>query len=268
MNAARGRRALRRLGALWPVLAAVVVWELLTRAARQPFFPPPSAVLGRARELWFSGPGERLWLTDAALAAFPASLGRLLAGWLAAGLAGVVLGVALGRSRRLADYVDPLLQFGRAVPPPMLIPIFFALFKIGTPTQVAVIVFGVLWPVLINSAEGARAVEPLHLETAQVFGVARVERLRRIILPSAAPKIFAGLRLSLSLALILMVLSEFSGSTSGIGYQLLTAQQNYEIADVWAVIVLLGALGYLLNSGFLLVEDRFLAWHRGATRTS
>ena len=150
----------------------------------------------------------------------------------------------------------------------MLIPIFFALFKIGTPTQVAVIVFGVIWPVLINSAEGARTVDPLHLQTAQVFGVPRPDRLRRIILPSAAPKIFAGLRLSLSLALILMVLSEFAGSTSGIGYQLLTAQQNYEIADVWAVIVLLGVLGYLLNSGFLLLENRLLAWHRGATRTS
>jgi ABC-type nitrate/sulfonate/bicarbonate transport system permease component len=131
--------------------------------------------------------------------------------------------------------------------------------------QVATIACGIVWPVLINTADGARNVDRLHLDTARVFRLTAAQRLLRVVLPSAAPKILAGLRLSLSLALILMVFSEFVGSNSGIGYRLLIAQQNFETVDMWAAIAVLGVLGYLLNSAFLLVEARFLRWHRGAT---
>lgn len=246
------------------VLLAVAAWELVTRLSPGPYFPPPSLIVTRIHALWLSGPVSQGFLTEDALANFPPSIGRLFLGWAAASLAGVLLGLAIGRSRLMSDFLDPLIQFGRAVPPPMLVPIFFVLFKIGTPTQVATIVFGVIWPVLINAIDGATSVDRQHLETAKVFGFSRVQALFRITLPSAAPKIFAGLRLSLSLALIMMVISELVGSTSGIGYRLVTAQQNFQIPDVWACIVLLGILGYLLNSSFLVVEDRILGWHRRA----
>ncbi|MBP2705298.1 ABC transporter permease [Microbispora sp. RL4-1S] len=219
-------------------------------------------------ELWFSGPVTHVFLTDDALDTFPPSLGRLLVGWVAASLAGIVLGLAIGRSRVLSDFLDPVIDFGRAVPPPMLVPIFFALFRIGTPTQIATIVFGVIWPVLINAVDGAATVDRQHLETAKVFGLSRPQVIGRIIVPSAMPKIVAGLRLSLSLALIMMVISELVGSTSGIGYRLMTAQQNFLITDVWGCIVLLGVLGYLLNSSFLLVENRILGWHSRARQNA
>ncbi|GAA0428961.1 nitrate ABC transporter permease [Acrocarpospora corrugata] len=256
-----------RLARLWIVPVALVLWELATRVAAQPYFPAPSSIVVRIQELWFSGPLTRVLLTDAAIESFGPSLGRLFAGWVLAGLAGVLLGVAIGRSAKLADYLDPILQFGRAVPPPLLVPIFFALFQIGTPTQLAIIVFGVIWPVLLNTADGCRTVDRQYLETARVFGFSRPDVLRRVVLPAAMPKIFAGLRLSLSLALILMVVSELVGSTSGIGYGLLTAQQNFLFVDVWAYIVLLGVLGFLLNASFLLLESRILAWHQRARRT-
>ncbi|GAA0414085.1 ABC transporter permease [Microbispora corallina] len=254
---------------LWPVPVLVALWEAGARAAASTYFPPPSAIAARLRELWFSGPPSRLFLSDQALQDFLPSLARMFGGWAIACAAGIALGVAVGRSSALAGYVDPIVEFGRAIPPPTLIPLFVVLFKVDVRMQVATIVYGVIWPVLVNSIDGARYVDRQHTETAQVFGLSRAQRLTRIILPAAAPKIFAGLRLSLSLALILMVVSELAGSaTSGIGYELLYAQQNFDLPGMWGTIALLGVLGLLLNSSFLLVERRTLSWHRRARQTN
>ncbi|GIH67715.1 nitrate ABC transporter permease [Microbispora siamensis] len=268
MTVANGGRLRGLALRLWTVPVVVAVWEAAARAAESVYFPPPSAILARLRELWFSGPPARLFLSDAALADFLPSLGRMFGGWALACLGGIALGVAIGRSKTLAGYVDPLIEFGRAIPPPTLIPLFVVLFKADARMQVATIVYGVVWPVLVNSVDGARYVDRLHIETARVFGLSRAERLTRVILPAAAPKIFAGLRLSLSLALILMVVAELAGSaTSGIGYELLYTQQNFDLPGMWGTIALLGVLGFLLNSSFLVVERRTLSWHRRAGRT-
>ncbi|GAA3115170.1 ABC transporter permease [Planomonospora alba] len=261
------KRFLRALGRLWTIPVALVAWEAVTRAADDNFFPPPTEIAARMHEMWFSGPAERLWLTDAALDNIPTSIGRIFAGWLLAAAVGISLGLVLGRSALLSRFVEPIIEFGRAIPPPALLPFFLALFAAGTQMQVATIAFGIVWPILLNSGDGARHVDRLHLETAQVFGMSRGQRLVRIILPAALPKIFAGLRLSLSLALILMVISELVGSTNGIGFQLLDAQRSFDLPGVWGTIVVLGVLGYAFNSAFLLVERRLLSWHRAAKQT-
>ncbi|MCG5219073.1 ABC transporter permease [Streptosporangium sp. KLBMP 9127] len=259
---------LRRIGRLWLVPVVIVVWELATRALGDDSFPPPSTIAGRMREMWLTGPPSRLWINDSAIANIPPSVVRLLGGWLAAALAGVTLGLLLGRSALLSRLFEPIVHFLRAIPPPMLLSFFLALFAIGPEMQVATIIFGVIWPILINSADGARTIDRQHLDTALVFGLSRGQRLWRVILPSATPKIFAGLRVSLSLALILMVISELVGSTEGIGYQLLDARRSYDRPGVWATIVILGVLGFLLNSAFLAVERRVLSWHRTAKQTT
>lgn len=261
-------RTLRAAVRLWPVPVVLWIWEFAARAADNLSFPPPTEIAGGMHRMWLTGPAERLWLSDAALTNIPASVGRLLAGWLLAGVAGTALGIALGRSPVLFRFLDPLVQFARAIPPPMLLPFFMALFAIGTWTQINVIVFGVIWPILINTAQGTRHVDRMHLETAEVFGLSRGQRLLRVILPSAMPSIFAGLRVSLSLALILMVISELVGSTDGIGFQLLDAQRSYDLPGVWGTIVVIGVLGYALNSAFLAAERRILSWHRTAGQTT
>lgn len=257
-----------RLARLWILPAAALCWEAGTRLKRDVFFPPPSQIVARMYEQWFSGPATRLFLTDDALDNIFPSLGRLFAGWLLACVLGVVIGVAAGRSQALADVLGPVIHFFRAIPPPTLIPVFIALFTVSTRMQVAMIVFGVVWPVLLNAIDGARYVDPLHLETARVLKVSPAVRFFRVILPAATPKIFAGLRLSLSTALILMVISEFVGSVNGIGYLQMLAQTTTDLPGVWAGIVLLGILGLVLNASFLAFERRVLAWHRGARRTA
>jgi ABC-type nitrate/sulfonate/bicarbonate transport system permease component len=164
----------------------------------------------------------------------------------------------------MAGYVDPLLQFARAIPPVTLAPVFIVIFKIGTQMEIATIVFGTIWPILLNTMAGARSVDPIQVETARVFRLPWHERLTWLVLPASLPKIFAGLRLSMSLALILMVFSELVGSTDGIGYEMNNAANAFDLTTLWAGIVLLGILGYLLNTVLIVVENRVLAWHRGA----
>ena len=241
---------------------AVGGWQLGTERANSPFYLPPSAIVAAMYHQWFSGPASHLWLTPDATANLLPSLGRMLLGWAVASLAGIALGVAIGRVPLLADLTEPIVHFARAVPPPVLVPVFLFVFNIGTPMELAAIIFGVIWPVLLNAIDGARHVHPGHLETARAFRIPPAARLTRIILPSAAPKIFAGLRLSLALALVLMIVSEFVGSTDGIGREMLEDTSLFNVPGMWSVIVLLGILGMLLNAIFTLVEHRVLAWER------
>jgi ABC-type nitrate/sulfonate/bicarbonate transport system permease component len=145
-----------------------------------------------------------------------------------------------------------------------LAPVFLVLFKIGTEMEVATIAFGTVWPILLNTIDGASSVDPVQVETADALRLSRAERLTQLIIPSALPKIFTGFRLSLSLALILMVFSELVGSSNGIGYEMLNAQNSFDIIELWCTIVVLGILGYLLNAILGRVQRAVLAWHRGA----
>ncbi|MFI7693119.1 ABC transporter permease [Nonomuraea sp. NPDC049655] len=242
----------------WLLPVVAVSWELVARRAAAVYFPPPSTILARLREMWFSGSPGRLFLTDEAVADLLPSLGRLVTGWALAALAGVALGLALGRLEWLAALAEPLLHLGRSVPPAALLPVFLLLFKIGTPMQLASIVYGVVWPVLINSMDGGRHVDRGYLDTGRVFRLSAATRLFHVVLPAAAPKILAGLRLSVSLALIMMVISELYGSSEGIGHRLLEAQSQFDIPAMWAGIVLLGVLGVALNSIFLAAERGLL----------
>ncbi|MER5936225.1 ABC transporter permease [Streptomyces sp. NPDC001928] len=251
----------------WLVLAiAVAVWQLAAGAHGSVYFPPPVEIGRHALDLWFSGPARHVFLTDEAVGNILPSLGRMAAGFGIAAVAGMALGVAIGRSRRVYALCDPVLQFARAVPPPALVPVFVVILDFGTPMQIASIAFSAVWPVLINTAEGARDTDPLRIEVAAVLRLTPAERLRFLILPSALPRIFAGLRLSLSLSLILMVFSELlPGTANGIGFTLTDAQSRSDLLTVWSALVLLGALGHLLNTGLLAVEKRLVGRGRATT---
>jgi ABC-type nitrate/sulfonate/bicarbonate transport system permease component len=238
----------------WTVFAGlVVIWQLLGWLADDPFFPPPSKILSAAWEWWVLEPAN---FTEHIVP----SVARLLSGWLIASLIGVSLGLLLGRSDRAMEYAGPLLVFLRSIPPPALVPVFLLLFKAGTSMQLATIVFGVVWPVLLNSVDGARSVDVTKVDTSAVFQIPRWQWVLGVVLPAASPKIFAGLRVSLSLSLVLMVISELVGTDNGIGSQLMQAQREFDYTRMWAGIVLLGVLGYGLNTALLAVERRALAW--------
>ena len=244
----------------------VVLWEIATRIADSSFFPPPTKILTAAGKLWFSGPATHLFLGDAVFDHVLPSLSRILGGWALAVLVGVALGTLIGRSKTGMDYVGPLFAFFRAIPPPALVPVFIVLFGIGPGMQIATIIFGSVWPVLMNTVDGVRSVDTVKVETARAFRTPKRYWIGMVVLPSALPKIFAGLRLSLSIALILMAISELVGALNGIGYALIAAQRSYDFDQMWAWIVLLGILGYGFNAALLGVERRMLGWQPGRNR--
>ena len=243
------------------LVAGVGGWQLWASAAGSTFFPPPSTIVTRMHRLWFSGPAAHLFLTSDATGNLLPSLGRVLAGLAIATAIGVPLGIALGRSPAATGYLSPLLQFARALPVVTMAPVFIVLFKIGTEMEIATIVFGTVWPILLNTIDGAASVDPVQLETGLVFQLSAWQRLIRVIVPAALPKAFAGFRLSLSLSLILMVFAELVGSSNGIGYEMSNASNSFDMTFLWSTIVLLGILGYLLNALLGGAERLVLAWH-------
>jgi ABC-type nitrate/sulfonate/bicarbonate transport system permease component len=254
--AAFGRRWLVFLVFLW-------CWQYATAKVANPYFPMPTQILGAARQAWFSGPANHLFVTDAVTGDLLPSLGRLLVGWLISVAVGVPVGLALGRSPVITDYVSTMFFFARSVPATLLVPVFLVMFGIGPRMEIVTILWGTIWPILLNTIDGARSVDEVKLETSRAFRISRPQWVAGVVLPAALPKVFAGMRLALSIAIILMIVSELMGSASGIGYRLINAQGGFQLPEMWAWIVLVSVLGYVSNLLLSSVERRALAWHPG-----
>ncbi len=236
-------------------IAIVAVWQLWAAHADNPKFPAPWSILGTFQDLWlFSEFGTHV----------VPSLERIGLGFAIAVVVGILLGIPLGLSRLARLWAMPHIEYWRAIPPPALLPISVVLLhSIGNLQKVSFIAFFCLFPVLLNTIDGTRGIDPTLVDTARSYGLGPLERTRRIVLPAALPQIVAGMRNSLALAVIMMVLSEYFASTSGVGYVLLISKNTFQFGPMWAAILLIGLLGYALNLLFLLAERRLLAWHRG-----
>jgi len=236
-------------------IAILAAWQLWTVHAHSQYFPRLSTILVEFKDMWlFSQFGTHV----------VPSLERIGLGFGIAVVAGVALGIPLGLSRWGRVAAMPHIEYWRAIPPPALLPISVVLLhSIGNRQKVAFIAFFCLFPVLLNTIDGVRGIDPTLVDTARSYGLRRFERIRRVVLPAASPQIAAGMRNSLSLAVITMVLAEYFSSTSGVGYVLLISKNTFQLAPMWAAIVLIGVLGYVLNVLFILAERRLLAWHRG-----
>ena len=237
-----------------PVVVIALIW-VWSAGSGVYYFPPLKDVLTTFKDTW---------VFDRFGSDVVPSLVRLGIGYVIAVAVGVGGGIALGLSPVLRRATDPIVEFLRAVPAPALLPFALLVLGVGNDSKIFVIAFVCLWPVLLNAVDGVAGVDPTLVDTGRVYRIPGRDRLRHVVLPAAAPQIFAGMRTSLSLALILMVISEMVASSNGIGYFVLQSQRSFAIPEMWSGIILLGLLGYAFNAVFLLIERRVLAWHRGA----
>jgi ABC-type nitrate/sulfonate/bicarbonate transport system permease component len=252
---ARRSEALKVAAEIAVPVAIVLAWEAWARSADSQFWPPPSTIVSQFRDLWL-------------LAQFRSdvvpSLVRILLGFGIGSAIGILLGIPLGLSLWARKFAMPHVEYWRAMPPPALLPIsVILLHSIGNLQKVSFIAFFCIFPVLLNTIDGVRSLDPTLVDTARAYGIPVNERIRRIVLPAAFPQISAGMRTSLSLAVIIMVVAEYFSSTSGVGYVLLISKNTFQLGPMWAAILLIGVIGYVLNLAYLLVERRLLAWHRG-----
>lgn len=236
----------------WLPTTLLLLWLVASHGSESLYFPSLATIL------------ETLaidWLGASLSAHFLPSLGKFIIGFLIAGVLGVILGTLIGMSATLAAAVEPIVQFLRSLPPPVLLPIGILVFGIGAPMNIAIIAFGSIWPTLLNTIDGVRSVDPQVRDVSKSYRLTLSQRIRYVILPSAGPQIVAGLRTTLQLAIILIVVAEMVASTNGIGYYLLNSQQTFAVAETWAGTLLLGILGYIVNLIFIRIEGRVLRWH-------
>jgi ABC-type nitrate/sulfonate/bicarbonate transport system permease component len=190
----------------------------------------------------------------------------MFAGYVIGVVLGIVLGLLMGYVRFFYNLLEPITEVLRPIPSPAYLPIVILFLGIDDEMKVFMIAFAALFPVLLNTYSGVRSVDPVQLQTARTFGVSGRKLLWQIVLPASAPYIFTGMRVSLALALIVMVISEMVAASSGIGYFILSAQRGFKIREMFAGVLTLAALGYILNRAFLAIENRVLAWHYGYTQ--
>jgi ABC-type nitrate/sulfonate/bicarbonate transport system permease component len=241
-----------------PLVVIALIW-FWSAGSDVYYYPPLKDVLQTFKDTW---------VFDRFGSDVVPSLVRLFIGYFIAVAVGVGGGIALGLSPVLRRVAAPIVEFLRAIPAPALLPFALLVLGVGNDSKIFVIAFVCLWPILLNAVDGVSGVDPTLVDTGRVYRIPASDRLRHVVLPAAAPQIFAGMRTSLSLALILMVISEMVASSNGIGYFVLQSQRSFAIPEMWSGIILLGILGYLFNAVFLLVERRMLAWHRGARAAS
>ncbi|MFC7405751.1 ABC transporter permease [Georgenia alba] len=185
----------------------------------------------------------------------------MVTGYAIAVVVGVALGALLGRLPLVARALNPTLQFGRALPATALVPVSIVLLGVGDVPKIALIAFVTLFPVMLNTIDGVRSVDPVLEDVSGSYRLTRAQRVLHVQLPAAAPQVLAGMRIALSVAFVMMVVTELVAATNGIGYVTLQAQQSFQVPLMWSGMLLLGILGVLVNGLFVLVERRLLRWY-------
>jgi ABC-type nitrate/sulfonate/bicarbonate transport system permease component len=252
-----GRFSQRAAIALGLPLVLLSAWWMLSANSTSFFAPPLRDIVTTFREVWI---GPRLG-SDV----LPSVL-RLAAGYTVAVLLGVALGVVIGSNRKVRAFLEPMLEFFRAIPPPVLVPILILVVGVGDTMKVAVIISGCIWPVLLNTVEGVRAVDEVLTDTCRAYGITGPDRLRYLVLRAASPQILAGMRQALSVAIILMVISEMVAANNGLGFTIVQFQRSFAIPEMWSGILMLGTLGFALSVVFRAFESRVLGWYFGQRR--
>ena len=247
-------KALRNiLSPLIFALALVALWQGVAefRLVSPVFLPSPARAV---EEIILRIEDATLWEP------LLATTRRMIVGWLLASVAGIALGAAIGLSRLARELLEPSLEFLRPLPASAMIPVAVLFFGLTENMAAFVIAFGSIWPVLMSSIYGFSHVRGRLQEVSALLGLTRLEFLRKIALPSAAPDILAGMRTGLAVSLILAVVTEMQASLPGLGHDLHMAQRSFRSAELFAGLIMLGVLGVVINQGLQAVERRVLRW--------
>jgi len=222
------------------VAAALTVWEwqVLTGGLSALFFPAPSAIILILVRL----------LTNGELAIhLSATLSRLFLGFALGGLPGLILGLAMGSSRRLRVLVDPFIAAAHPVPKIGVLPLIMIIFGIGEFSKVVVVAVGVFFPMLINTMAGVRQISPIHFEVAQNYGASLFKVFTRVVVPGSLPLVFTGARLALNVALLLTIAVEMVAAQEGLGEMIWFAWETLRTEELYASLIVIAALGISFN---------------------
>nr|WP_230986713.1 ABC transporter permease [Cohnella fermenti] len=255
----KGTRRRRRLtindiavGAAIPIVF-LVLWQMLYETGRLDanFFSSPTDIASAIGELARSGELFR----DIGI-----SLWRVVCGFAIGGTLGLIFGLLSGFSRRTEMMIDPLFQLLRMTPSLAIAPLFILWFGFGETSKVLIIAVGAYFPIYVNTVLGIRNVDNKLVEVSQVLAYSRFSQIAKLIVPSSVPSILLGVRLSLAVAWLSVVVAEMINSKSGIGYLIYFGQYNSRIDYIFVGIILFATAGKLVDSFVRYLERRLLGW--------
>ena len=256
--------AARRLGRVVRRWAAVVLflllWEYGTQylldPARKVFLPPLHVVLGAWWGLARSGQLQQHVV---------ASLTRSVIGFSLAVVAGIGLGLVVAWYDGLREFLTPLLEAFRNTAALALLPVFVLLLGIGETSKIAIVAYASFFPVLLNTVAGVRTVDPLLVRAARSLGLGSLRLFQKVVLPSAVPTIFTGVRMAGTASILVLIAAEMVGAKAGLGYLIVNAQSSFQIPDMYAGILTVSLFGLLVNTVLVRLERRFSRWRVGAS---
>ena len=241
------------------VFGLLILWECVSRTSvvNPVFFPPFSKVLGTLSHMVFTA---EAWKN------IGSTLLRCFFGYFIACAVGIPVGILMGRSRRFFHLLEPLTEMLRPIPSAAVIPVAILFLGIGDNMKIFIVVYACLWPVLINSLDGVRSIDPVLIETGKTFDLPRGRFLLSIVIPAASPHFVTGMRISLAIALILSITVEMIAGNNGIGFHILDSERSFHFPEMYAGIFLIGVIGYSANFIFVKLSDRVMKWHKGFTK--
>ncbi|MGM7777518.1 ABC transporter permease [Arthrobacter sp. KNU-44] len=253
------RTAAARAGSgLWKsagIIAFLALWELgptyLASPSTRVFPPPLHVVLAAWGKLFESGTIQ---------AHLAASLTRSFSGFGAALVAGVTLGLLIAWYGRLNSVLNPLLELFRNTAALALLPVFTLLLGIGEESKISIVAYAAFFPVLLNTIAGVKTVDPLLIRAAKSLGLSSLSPFRKVILPSAVPTIFTGIRMAGTASILVLIAAEMVGAKAGLGYLIVNAQSSFLIPDMYAGILTVSLLGLAVNFLLVALERHFSRW--------
>lgn len=243
----------------WLPVGLIAVWWVASAGSTSFYFPPLSKIIAAL----FHGLASGELLKHLRF-----SLTNMAIGLVYAMVLGIIFGLIIGYFKALRLATSPLLNFLRSIPIAAIVPIVIVAMGTGAAPKIFIIALACFWPILLNTIDGVRGVPAQMIETSRAFSIPLPLLFWRVLFMAALPQIMAGIRVAVSVALVLMVVSEFFGASQGIGFFISESKQHFAMNETWAGTLLVGILGYLLSALFLKIEAWLLSWYFQEARTA
>jgi len=234
-------------------ISLILLWQLAVSAhwLNQALFPAPSAIF--ASFVAYAQSGELATSTWA-------TVQRIIIGFLLGGIPGTLLGLAMGMSKWIRAYFDPIVALLYPIPKIAVLPLFYFIYGTGDAAKWAVIAVGTFFLMTINTEAGVRQIDRIYLDVAKAYRIRPMSFYFRVLLPGALPNIFAGVKLSIGIAIVLAIAAEFNFTKVGLGFTIVNAEQLLDIERLYAALVAVSLLGFILSGGLDWLERRLLPW--------
>lgn len=241
----------------WLPIGLVLLWFAVSAGSTSPYWPPLTKIVDvLITELTVGRLGGDILY----------SFANYFMGLGVAIVVGLTVGIAVGSNTWLRNVFMPFLDFARASPPVVFVPIIILAMGIGPEPKVFLIAFGCVWPILLNTVEGVRSIPASVIETSRAYKIPLHYRIAKVILPGALPQIVVGVRVAITIGIVMLIVSEMYGSSQGVGYFILLSGMNFALAATWAGTIFIGIVGYVFTALFAAFEHRMLRWYRNEVK--